>query len=170
VSSFTRLLQGKRPVTPGSSRGRGDGWETLPKPVPGHSTIDGVPVAVVAVRRNSQPGQLEVVRGYHPSPEWPAGAATPSSARRHVIPASSFIPHPRRELIIGDQRFFYSTVTNAVRCADCGSDDIGFGFVGSDVPVAGAIAIVGAGPTPQGHSALCEQCAEKRVAAAAQPR
>jgi hypothetical protein len=167
MSGWTRLLQGRRPPVAGTSRGRGDGWETLPNPVPGHSTIDGVPVAVVAVRRNGESGQLEVVRGYHPTAEWPAAADAPAGVRRHVIPASSFIPHPRRELIIGDQRFFYSTVTNAVRCADCGSDDIGFGFVGSDVPVAGAIAMVAAGPTPEGHSALCERCAEKRVQVAA---
>jgi hypothetical protein len=126
-----------------------------------------VPVAVVAVRRNGQTGQLEVVRGYHPSPEWPASAAAPSSAKRHMIPASSFIPHPRRELIIGDQRFFFSTVSNAVHCVDCGADDIGFGFVGSEVAVAGAIPIVGGGPPIPDHSALCERCAEKRARVAA---
>lgn len=143
--------------TPGQhSRQAGvDRWQPLPNPVPGHSSIDGLPVPVVAIRRDSVSGQLEVVRGHHPTAEWP-GFAAPRDAKRHVIPASSFIPHPRRELIIDDQRFFFSTVANPVRCAACHRRDLGFGFVGSQVPVEGTE------PTTADHSALCEHCAQKR--------
>src|SRR5207253_2377385 len=83
-------------------------------------------------------GQLEVVRGHHPTAEWP-GAATPAGAKRHVLPALSFIPHPRRELLIGGQRFFFGSVSALVRCAACGSDDNGFGFVGAGTPPAGTV-------------------------------
>jgi len=135
-------------------------WEGLPHPVPGHSSIDGIPVPVVAVRRNGETGQLEVVRGYHPTAEWP-GVPAPRNSRRHIVPASSFIPHPRRELIIDGQRFFYSTISNAVRCAACGSQDNGFGFVSSEVP------LVGDARNTTDHSTLCEQCAGKRATAVA---
>lgn len=111
---------------------------------------------VVAVRRNGGTGQLEAVRGYHPTIEWP-GAATPREAKCHLIPASSFIPHPRRELIISDQRFFYSTVSNSVRCAACGNDDLGFAFVSSEIPLDGGEA------NAADHSALCEKCAAQRA-------
>ena len=122
--------------------------------MPGYSGIDGLPVPVVVVRRNSPAGLLEVIRGYHPSPEWPATSAPPT-VQRHQIPAASFIPHPRRELIIDDQRFFYSTVASSVRCVLCGAGDIGFGFVGSEVP------LVGMEPTNADHRVLCERCAER---------
>jgi hypothetical protein len=139
-----------------AEQGRTDGWQSLPRPVPGHSTIDGVPVAVVAVRRNSQSGELEVVRGHHPTPEWP-GTPPPRSAQRHVLPALSFIPHPRRELSIGGQRWFYGTVSNSVRCAGCGRDDNGFGFVSSEVVNGDA------GNSALAHTTLCERCAETRA-------
>ena len=151
---------GIRPGGSGARPAADDAWQALPHPVPGHSSIDGIPVPVVAVRRNGGTGQLEVVRGYHPTPEWP-GVAAPRNSRRHIVPASSFIPHPRRELIIDSQRFFYSTVANSVRCAGCGRDDIGFGFVSSEVPLVGDVR------GTADHSALCEQCAGKRATAVA---
>ncbi len=131
-------------------------WESLRVPVPGHSTIDGVPVPVVAVRRDSDSGQLEVVRGLHPTSEWP-GTLPPHDAKRHIIPTLSFNPHPRRELTIGGQRFFFSSVADSVRCAECGGDQNGFGFVTSDAPSQGAD---GAG---EEHSALCVACAERKA-------
>ncbi|MGH7686235.1 MAG: hypothetical protein ACREN2_05395 [Candidatus Dormibacteria bacterium] len=96
-----------------------------------------------------------MIRGHHPTAEWP-GAAAPHDAKRHVIPAASFIPHPRRELIIGDQRFFFSTVANSVSCAECGHNDLGFMFVGSQIPLDDGE------PITAEHSALCERCAVKR--------
>ena len=156
-----RLMHGWLP-SGGAQRGtqRAVGWQSLPQPVPGHSTIDGVPVPVVVVRRNGATGQLEVVRGHHPTAEWP-GAATPAGAKRHVLPALSFIPHPRRELMIGGQRFFFGTVSASVRCAACGSDDNGFGFVGAGTPPAGAA------PGDADGSTLCETCADERAQVAA---
>jgi hypothetical protein len=157
MQRWTRRIQGWLPSpAPDKPPGRGDGWQSLRNPVPGHSIIDGVPVAVVAVRRHSQSGQLEVVRGLHPTTEWP-GASAPPDAKRHVIPALSFNPHPRRELLIDGRRFFYGTVSNAVSCADCGSNDNGFGFVNTEAPVAGA------GQLNGDHMALCERCAENRA-------
>ena len=143
-------MRGMLPSGTPQGNGRAVGWRSLPQPVPGHSTIDGVPVPVVAVRRNGPAGQLEVVRGYHPTAEWP-GADTPLGAKRHVLPALSFIPHPRRELTIDGQRFFYGTVSASVRCSGCGSDDNGFGFVGSDAA----------------STTLCEGCAGERARVAA---
>jgi len=137
-------------------RHQADRWDGLPHPVPGHSSIDGIPVPVVAVRRNGVSGQLDVIRGLHPSPEWPEGAAPPPNAQRHAIPASSFIPHPRRELIIGNQRFFYSTVAQPVRCSACSKDDLGFAFCSSEVPISAD------GPANPNHSTLCEACAERQ--------
>jgi hypothetical protein len=131
-------------------------WHSLREPVPGHSTIDGVPVPVVAVRRNSQADVLEVVRGYYPVSTWP-GAATPSDVKRHTLPALSFIPHPRRELLIDGRQFFFGYVPDAVRCADCGGDHHGFGFVTSDDPVPEAR------KEAAKHTALCEPCAERRA-------
>jgi hypothetical protein len=162
VSGELRRLFGRLGRDPGGGTRPGGSaeWQALPHPVPGHSSIDGIPVPVVAVRRNGETGQLEVVRGYHPTPEWP-GVVAPRNSRRHIVPASSFIPHPRREVIIGNQGFFYSTVSNAVSCAGCGRDDIGFGFVSSEVPLVGNVR------NTADHSTLCEECAGKRATAVA---
>lgn len=149
-----RSSSGAKETTPG----RAPGWESLRKPVPGHSTIDGVPVPVVAVRRNGDTGQLEVVRGFYPTSDWPAATATPPNVKRHILPALSFIPHPRRELFIGGQRFFYTSVPNAVQCPACGSNDNGFGFVRSDDESDSEN-----GRDAPGRRALCELCAEKRA-------
>ena len=152
-----RLMRGWLPSSRAQGgNGRAVGWQSLRQPVPGHSTIDGVPVPVVVVRRNGATGQLEVVRGHHPTAEWP-GAATPAGAKRHVLPALSFIPHPRRELLIGGQRFFFGSVSALVRCAACGSDDNGFGFVGAGTPPAGT------DPGEADGSTLCESCADERA-------
>ena len=131
-------------------------WQSLRVPVPGYSTIDGVPVAVVAVRRDSESGQLEVVRGLHPTSEWP-GTPPPADAKRHIIPTLSFNPHPRRELNIDGQRYFFSSVANSLRCAECGGDQNGFGFVTSDAPTEEA------GEGGEEHTALCVACAEKQA-------
>src|SRR5579864_994847 len=104
--------------------GGGDRWQELAQPIPGYSTIDGLPVAVVVVRREPESGRLEVVRGHHPTPEWP-GVAAPPGAKRHLIPAASFNPVPRRELSIGEERFFFNTVARSVTCRDCGQDNVG---------------------------------------------
>jgi hypothetical protein len=116
-----------------------------------------VPVPVVAVRRNAALDQLEVVRGYHPTADWPSSSSAPPDVKRHTIPALSFIPHPRRELLLGGQRFFFGSVSSSLRCADCGGDHHGFGFVSSDDPSPEA------GEDATKHSALCESCAEKRA-------
>lgn len=47
-------------------------------------------------------------------------------------------------------------VSNAVRCAECGGDHHGFGFVTSDEPPE-------AFRTAAKHAALCQSCAEKRT-------
>ncbi|HEY6379115.1 MAG TPA: hypothetical protein VI316_08035 [Candidatus Dormibacteraeota bacterium] len=154
--SWRRVQEWRSSLTPRTQQARATGWESLAVPVAGHSTIGGVPVAVVAVRRNSEADELEVVRGHHPTPAWP-GVAPPPDAKRHILPALSFIPHPRRELRIGGQRFFFGSVPNAVRCADCGGDHHGFGFVTSDDPTAEAP------PEATKHTALCESCAAKRA-------
>ena len=151
---FAQLLRGR--VPPAAQPGRNGGidrWQALAQPIPGYSTIDGLPVAVVVVRRESETGRLEVVRGHHPTAEWP-GAAAPAGARRHLIPASSFNPPPRRELSIGEEHFFFNTVARSVTCRGCGRDDVGFGFVSS-------------GRTPAGDRTLCERCADKQALVAA---
>jgi hypothetical protein len=139
------------------ARRQADRWLALPHPVPGHSSIDGLPVPVVAVRRNVATGQLEVVRGLRQSAGSPADAGAPARAQRHSIPASSFIPHPRRELIIDGQRFVFSTVAPSVSCATCAKDALGFAFCSSDVPLSGATA------TPSARRTLCEPCAERQA-------
>jgi hypothetical protein len=140
-----------------SAQPHADRWENLPHPVPGYSSIDGLPVAVVAVRRDGASGRLDVIRGLYPSAEWPEGAAAPAAAQRHAIPAASFIPHPRREIIIADQRFVYSTVARQVRCSLCAREDLGFAFCGSEVP------LTEQGPVNTDHSTLCEHCAERQL-------
>jgi len=110
----------------------------------------------VALRRNGELDQLEVVRGYQPTSARP-GTATPPGTKRHILPALSFIPHPRRELLIGGQRFFFGSVPRAARCAGCGADHHGFGFVSLDEPRPNA------GPEAARHSALCVLCADKQA-------
>lgn len=133
-----------------------DGWQRLDHPVPGHSTIDGLPVPVVAVRRHADSGQLEVIRGFHPTPEWP-GLLAPAGAQRHLIPAASFNPHPRRELSIRDERFGYNTVASSACCRSCGKSGIGFGFVRS------ASSLEDAKLSPAVQQTLCESCAENQA-------
>jgi hypothetical protein len=136
------------------------GWQSLAEPVPGHSTIDGVPVPVVAVRRNRELDQLEVVRGLLTS-AGVVGQTPPSEIKRHIVPALSFIPHPRRELLIDGRRYFFGSVTSSTRCAVCGADPNGFAFVTSD-SVSEAEA-----DDPSRHSTLCERCAAQRAARSA---
>ena len=143
-----------------AQRGGLDRWEALSHPVPGHSTIDGLPVAVVAVRRQRGSGELEVIRGHHPSPEWP-GAAVPAKAQRHRVPAASFNPFPLRELRIADERFRYNTVAGSVCCKSCGTSSMGFGFVSDDTSLASDER------SATGHRTLCEPCAEKQAHAPA---
>ena len=138
----------------------GDRWEPLSHPVSGHSTIDGLPVAVVAIRRHARSGQLEVIRGQHPTPEWPSAGAPPK-AQRHRVPASSFNPYPPRELSIADERFRYNTVAGSVCCKSCGKSSMGFGFVNADTSLASDER------SATGHRTLCEPCAEKQAHAAA---
>jgi len=159
---LTRLI--RRWVSPAGQPTRQAGpdrWQALDHPVPGHSTIDGLPVPVVAVRRHVDSGQLEVIRGFHPTPEWP-GALAPPGAQRHHVPAASFNPHPRRELSIRDERFRYNTVASSACCTSCGKSGIGFGFVSSASPLEDAER------TPAVHRTLCEPCAEKQARVAVQ--
>ena len=137
-----------------------DRWESLSHPVPGHSTIDGLPVAVVAVRRQRGSGELEVIRGNHPSTEWP-GSGIPTTAQRHRVPAASFNPFPLRELRIADERFRYNTVASSVCCKSCGKTSMGFGFVSDDTSLASDER------SATGHRTLCEPCAEQQAHAAA---
>jgi hypothetical protein len=116
-------------------------------------------VPVVAVRRRTGTAELEVVRGYHPTPEWPRDAVPPGT-RRHLIPAASFSPHPRRERMIGEERFQLNTLPPSLRCRECGRDDLGFGFVSS------AIRTAEAAPSPTRDRTLCEACADKLTRAA----
>jgi hypothetical protein len=157
ASRLARLFRSRAPA-PGLPRQQagGDRWQALPHPVSGHSTADSLPVPVVAVRRHGPSGQLEVVRGHHPTPEWP-GADPPRTARRYVISAASFNPHPRRELTIGDGRFVFATLPNSVRCRSCGAGDMGFGFVASEAPPAGTRR------SAVGLRSLCEPCAERQA-------
>lgn len=148
-----RWMSPRGQQTPRGGAGR---WEPLSHPIPGHSTIDGIPVAVVAIRRHDDLGQLEVIRGQHPSPEWPAAGAPPT-AQRHRVPASSFNPFPRRELIIADERFRYNTVARSVCCKSCGRSSMGFGFVNIDTSLASDER------SATGHRTLCEPCAEKQA-------
>jgi hypothetical protein len=148
------LLTSPNPRAP--QEGRTEGWEALHEPIPGHTTIDGVPVPVVALRRNSALDQLEVVRGLGREPAWP-DAASAAAGQRHVVPALSFIPHPRRELLIDGERFFFGSVRNSVRCNACGGGLDGFGFVAS-----GAQDQADEGAAVR-HSTLCERCATERA-------
>ena len=150
-------------ASPQGQRAQGGGadrWESLAHPVPGHSTIDGIPVAVVAVRRHRGSGQLEVIRGPHPTSEWPGGVA-PAKAQRHRVPAASFNPFPLRELRIDDERFRFNTVAGSVCCKSCGKSGMGFGFVNADTSLASDER------SATGHRTLCEPCAEKQAHAAA---
>ncbi|MGO8686101.1 MAG: hypothetical protein ACLQT7_02795 [Candidatus Dormibacteria bacterium] len=119
--------------------------------------MDGLPVPVVAMRRHSATAQLQVLRGNPASAEAPGARPDPA---RHLIPAASFNPHPRRGLTIGDERFSYDTLANSARCRECGKDDLGFGFVSAAIPVDGA----GQGVTVDRN--LCESCAESLTRAA----
>ena len=160
ATRLTRLIRGwVSPAGQHSRQGGLDRWQSLSHPVPGHSTIDGLPVAVVAVRRRDDSGQLEVIRGYHPTPAWP-GSVAPPGAQRHLVPASSFNPHPRREISIGDQRFGYNTVAGSACCNSCGKGGIGFGFVSADS------SLPSAERSPAIHQILCELCAEKQAGVA----
>lgn len=153
---WRELLRRALPSPKRSTGAADDTWHTLRPPVPGHTVVDGVPVAVVAVRSNSRSGLLEVVRGTQPPGETGAGRA---GVRRHTLAARSFNPHPRRELTIAGERFFYGTVSNGVRCADCGRDDHGFGFISFDADHPGASL------HSSSAGALCERCAQKRAVA-----
>ena len=157
ASRLSRVIRGWMPESGQSKRQTGgDRWQVLPHPISGHSTADSLPVPVVAVRRHGPSGQLEVVRGYHPTPEWPGGDA-PRTAKRYLISAASFNPHPRRELTIGDERFVFSTLPNSVCCKSCGQGDMGFGFVSAEAPLAGARR------SAVGLRSLCESCAESQA-------
>lgn len=109
------------------------------------------------MRRNSELDQLEVVRGFGPASAWPGPASDPEP-KRHILPALSFIPHPRRELLIEGQRFYFSSLPSSVRCAACDRDHNGFGFVTSDNPTAEQ------DDEASKHSTLCENCAATRAA------
>ncbi|MGA8016410.1 MAG: hypothetical protein WCB85_10885 [Candidatus Dormiibacterota bacterium] len=114
---------------------------------------------VVAVRRLSGSAELEVVRGYHPTAEWP-GTAAPPGSQRHHIPAASFNPHPRPERTVGDEQFEYSTVAASICCRDCGNSDLGFGYVSSRAPL-------GSEELASADRTLCEACINKRAPARA---
>jgi hypothetical protein len=151
MGSLTRFARGLRPEP---QLHRGTGWQVLREPISGHSIVDGVPVPVVAVKRNSATGELEVVRGYHPSAGW-LGTDAPLDAKRHIVPALSFNPHPRRELTIGGQKFFLSSVPNSVPCLACASLDNGFSFIRS------ASGGSGSGDGQADVHSFCVPCAEK---------
>ena len=136
--------------------GSADRWESLAHPIAGHSTIDGLPVAVVAIRRQRGSGQLEVVRGHHAKADWPGGVV-PAKAQRHRVPAASFNPYPLRELRIDDERFRFNTVAGSVCCKSCGRSGMGFGFVNADTSLASDER------SAKGHRTLCESCAEKQA-------
>jgi hypothetical protein len=157
VSRLGRLLRGRLPPEGRQSRQDGPaGWQRLAHPVPGYTTVDGLPVPVVAVRRHSASAQLQVVRGYLTTLGSPDGPPDPD---RHLIPAASFTPHPRRGLTIGDERLQYNTLANSTRCRACGKDDLGFGFVSSAIPVEGP------DRAPAPNRSLCEACAERQARA-----
>ena len=156
ATRLARLLQGLRP--PGGQHGRQDGpvgWQRLDHPVPGFTTMDGLPVPVVAIRRHSATAQLQVVRGYLTTLESRDRAP---DHERHLIPSASFNPHPPRGLTIGDERFQYSTLANSARCRACGRDDLGFGFVSST-----GIPVDGYEPVLAPNRSLCETCAERQA-------
>ncbi len=154
TSRLARFVRGARtPAGQAPGHPGGDRWQVLPHPVPGHSTGDGLPVPVVAVRRHGLSGQLEVICGFHPTADWPGPEAPPGS-KRHLISAASFNPHPRRELVIQGDRFCFNTLPNSVHCRSCGEGDIGFGFVSPEADSAGTER------SPIGVRTLCEPCAE----------
>jgi hypothetical protein len=109
------------------------------------------------MRRHSATAQLQVVRGRLEPTESSNGRRDPA---RHLIPAASFNPHPRRGLTIGGERFFYNTLANSARCRACGKDDLGFGFVSAAIPVDG----VDKGLALRRN--LCETCAESQTTVA----
>jgi hypothetical protein len=158
ATRLARLLRGRQP--PEGQRSRQDGpagWQRLDHPVPGYTTVDGLPVPVVAVRRHSATAQLQVVRGDLTTLGSRDGPPDPN---RHLIPAASFNPQPRRGLTIGNERFQYNTLANSARCRACGKNDLGFGFVSSAIPV------VGSDQAPASNRSLCETCAERQAGAA----
>lgn len=156
ATKLARLLQGLRSPTGQHSRQDGPvGWQGLDHPVPGFTTMDGLPVPVVAIRRHSATAQLQVVRGYLATFESPD---RPPDHERHLIPSSSFNPHPPRGLTIRDERFQYSTLASSTRCRACGKDDLGFGFVSST-----SIPVDGSEHAPVANRSLCETCAERRA-------
>lgn len=149
VTSLAQLLRGRA----GQHRGQGGriGWQMLPHPIPGYTSVDGLPVPVVAVRRHSATAQLQVLRDQPASPENHDGERDPA---RHLIPAASFNPHPQRDLSIGGEQFRYNTLANSASCRVCGRDDLGFGFVSVAIPVDGS------DPGLAPNRSLCESCAE----------
>lgn len=154
ATRLSRLLRGRIPPAAQHGQGGPVGWHVLAHPVPGYTTMDGLPVPVIAIRRHSATAQLQVVRGYLATPGSPDAPPDPD---RHLIPAASFNPHPRRGLTIGAERFQYATLANSIRCRACGKDDLGFGFVSSAVPVDGP------DHTPAPNHSLCESCAERQA-------
>ena len=158
ASRLTRLFRDRPPEAGQHRQDHGPvGWQRLAHPVPGYTTMDGLPVPVVAVRRQSATAQLEVVRGYLETLGRPDAPRDPA---RHLIPAASFNPHPRRGLTIGLEQFQYTTLANSARCRVCGKDDLGFGFVSSAIPVDGP------DHAPPPNRSLCEVCAERQARAA----
>ena len=152
VTSLARLLRGRRPWAGQRGRQGGPvGWQALPHPVPGYTSVDGLPVPVIAVRRNSATAQLQVLRDQPASPGSPDGQRDPA---RHLIPAASFNPHPQRGLSIGGEQFRYNTLANSASCRVCGRDDLGFGFVSVTIPADGS------DPDLAPNRSLCETCAE----------
>ena len=152
VTSLSRLFRGWVPGGGQDGRQGGTlGWQPLPHPVPGYTSVDGLPVPVVAVRRHSATAQLQVLRDQPASSESRDGPRDPA---RHLIPAASFNPHPQRGLSIGGEQFRYNTLANSVSCRVCGKDDLGFGFVSVVIPVDGSEH----GLAPD--RSLCETCAE----------
>jgi hypothetical protein len=119
--------------------------------------MDGLPVAVVAIRRHSATAQLQVVRGYLAT--FDSRDHAPDH-ERHLVPSASFNPHPPRGLTIGDERFQYSTLANSARCRACGKDDLGFGFISSTGLPGDASA-----PPVTPNRSLCEACAERQARA-----
>ncbi len=143
-----RLLRtGKHP-----SQGGPAGWQSLAHPISGYTSVDGLPVLVVATRRHSATAQLQVVRGH------PASSQSPDGDRdRHLIPAASFNPHPQRALSIGGENFRFNTLANSASCRSCGKDDLGFGFVSVAIPPDGS------DPDLAPNRSLCEACAESQA-------
>lgn len=151
ATNLTQLLRGWLPGAGQHHQSAPAGWQPLPHPVPGYTSVDGLPVPVVAVRRNSATAQLQVLRDQVASPAGPEERRDPA---RHLIPAASFNPHPQRGLVIGGEQFRFNTLVNSASCRACGKADLGFGFVSVAIPVDGSE--LGLAP----NRSLCESCAE----------